>query len=112
MRQRRESSSWRCGRVPALRDDDASFDAAAHHELARRAAVESTVLLTNDGILPLEPTGRIAVIGAFAEAPRYQGGRQLARHAHLRGRAARRAPGADRGVGLAHLRARLRCADR
>jgi beta-glucosidase len=60
--------------LPGLRDDDASFDAAAHHELARRAAVESTVLLTNDGILPLEPTGRIAVIGAFAESPRYQGG--------------------------------------
>jgi beta-glucosidase len=59
--------------LPALRDDDASFDASAHHELARRAAAESTVLLTNDGILPLEPTGRIAVIGAFAEAPRYQG---------------------------------------
>jgi beta-glucosidase len=50
-----------------------ALDPDSHHELARRAAAESTVLLTNDGILPLAPSGRIAVIGAFAEAPRFQG---------------------------------------
>ncbi|MGC4175886.1 glycoside hydrolase family 3 C-terminal domain-containing protein [Demequina sp.] len=49
----------------------ADFD--AHHALARRAAAAGSVLLTNDGILPLKPKGTIAVIGAFAEAPRYQG---------------------------------------
>ncbi len=51
-------------------------DLDAHHALARRIAVESSVLLTNtSGILPLDPTGGgdIAVIGAFAEQPRYQG---------------------------------------
>ena len=53
----------------------ASVDFDAHHQLARRAAAQGCVLLTNDGTLPLEPAGdaRIAVIGAFAEQPRYQG---------------------------------------
>lgn len=45
----------------------------AHDALARRAAASSSVVLTNDGILPLQPGTRIALIGAFAEAPRYQG---------------------------------------
>lgn len=45
-----------------------------HAALAKRAACESTVLLQNDGILPLDDTRDIAVIGAFAEHPRYQGG--------------------------------------
>lgn len=44
-----------------------------HHRLARRAAAAGTVLLTNNGILPLEPTGRVAVIGEFATEPRHQG---------------------------------------
>ncbi len=44
-----------------------------HHELARRAAADSCVLLTNDGILPLAPGSSIALIGAFADKPRYQG---------------------------------------
>ncbi|WP_062318600.1 glycoside hydrolase family 3 C-terminal domain-containing protein [Demequina maris] len=48
-------------------------DPAAHHELARRAAAAGTVLLTNNGILPLERTGSIAVVGSFAKKPRYQG---------------------------------------
>ena len=48
-------------------------DPAAHHALARRAAAAGTVLLTNDGTLPLERSGTIAVIGAFAKKPRYQG---------------------------------------
>lgn len=49
-------------------------DFDAHHALARRAAAAGSVLLKNDGLLPLPATGTIAVIGAFATHPRYQGG--------------------------------------
>ncbi len=53
----------------------AGFDADAHHALARKVARESMVLLRNEGpLLPLAPGKRIAIIGAFARTPRYQGG--------------------------------------
>jgi len=44
-----------------------------HDALARRAAAEGTVLLSNDGVLPLAGDRSIALIGAFAAQPRYQG---------------------------------------
>lgn len=51
-----------------------TFDVEAHHELARKAAEESIVLLKNqDNILPLKPGTKVAVIGDFAKKPRYQG---------------------------------------
>lgn len=48
-------------------------DHAEHHRLARAAAAAGTVLLTNDGTLPLRAAGRIAVVGGFATHPRTQG---------------------------------------
>lgn len=52
-----------------------TYDKEAHHALARRAAAECMVLLKNDGgLLPLDKKQSVAVIGAFAAQPRYQGG--------------------------------------
>ncbi len=53
-----------------------TFDAEAHHRIAHEAALESAVLLKNDGgTLPLraEPGSTVAVIGEFARTPRFQG---------------------------------------
>lgn len=61
-------------RAEGIRDRDISSDVEAHHELARRAAGESAVLLKNqDNILPLDKSQRIAVIGSMAKKIRYQG---------------------------------------
>jgi beta-glucosidase len=50
------------------------FDADSHHSLAKRIAANSAVLLKNDGqLLPIAPGKKIALIGAFASEPRYQG---------------------------------------
>ncbi|UYP20174.1 glycoside hydrolase family 3 C-terminal domain-containing protein [Rhodococcus sp. Z13] len=55
-------------------DPEASFDADAHHVLAREVAGQCIVLLKNDDdLLPLAPDTRLAVIGELARDPRYQG---------------------------------------
>ena len=50
------------------------FNREEHHRLAKRAAAESMVLLKNEAsILPLDRNKKLAIIGDFAFAPRYQG---------------------------------------
>lgn len=50
------------------------LDVDAHHALAREAAGRSIVLLKNEGgLLPLAKDAALAVIGEFADKPRYQG---------------------------------------
>ncbi|MCY1140933.1 glycoside hydrolase family 3 C-terminal domain-containing protein [Actinoplanes sp. Pm04-4] len=53
-----------------------TYDAEAHHALAREIAARAIVLLKNDDeILPLRTEGQsLAVLGEFARTPRYQGG--------------------------------------
>ncbi len=54
---------------------DATYDRELHHQLAREVARECMVLLKNkDNILPIKREGILAVIGAFAKNPKYQGG--------------------------------------
>ncbi|GAA1235661.1 beta-glucosidase [Microbacterium phyllosphaerae] len=61
----------KAGRRPAV---SGPLDVDAHHALAREAAGRSIVLLKNDGdVLPLGEGQKIAVIGAFATEPRFQG---------------------------------------
>ncbi|WEK60875.1 MAG: glycoside hydrolase family 3 N-terminal domain-containing protein [Candidatus Microbacterium colombiense] len=50
--------------------DTVDLDSPAHRALARRLAEESIVLVSNDGLLPLDPSGspRIAVIGPNADS--------------------------------------------
>ncbi|WP_105030218.1 glycoside hydrolase family 3 C-terminal domain-containing protein [Arthrobacter ruber] len=56
-------------------DEGKAFDVDEHHDLARRLAADSIVLLKNDNdILPLKKGQSVAVVGAFADTPRYQGG--------------------------------------
>ena len=56
------------------RDKNAVWDKDKDHEMARKVAEETIVLLKNDNILPLNEKDDIAFIGKYAETPRYQGG--------------------------------------
>lgn len=62
-------------RAVAAAHPAATYDADAHHTLARKVAGRSIVLLRNEGgLLPLPQEGvSVAVIGELARTPRYQG---------------------------------------
>jgi beta-glucosidase len=51
-----------------------SVELPAHREVARRAAAAGTVLLRNDGTLPLQGTERVALIGPLAARAHIMGG--------------------------------------
>jgi beta-glucosidase len=62
-------------RAASHKKKGSEFNQRLHHALARKAAAEGIVLLKNEGsILPLPKDKKIALIGAFAKQPRYQGG--------------------------------------
>lgn len=58
---------------PAL-EKGCEFSFDAHHEIARKVAEGSMVLLKNENnLLPLKKGAKVAVIGELAKAPRFQG---------------------------------------
>ncbi len=58
------------------------FDRDIDHEKAVRAEEECIVLLKNEKALPLSSDEKIALIGGFAETPRFQGGGSSHINAH------------------------------
>lgn len=66
-------------------EEGATFNRDEHHQFAQTVAEESIVLLKNEAnILPLQAEAHVAVIGDFANTPRYQGaGSSMVNPTHL-----------------------------
>jgi len=60
--------------APGEESPDRAIDREAHHALAREVAVGGTVLLANDGVLPLRGEESLAVIGPNADEAKLGGG--------------------------------------
>lgn len=68
--RRQLSVRFRLGEFDPQHDphaDAKEFDTPAHRALAQEAAEQAIVLLRNDGVLPLAPGSRIAVVGLLAD---------------------------------------------
>lgn len=57
----------------AAKSENGEFDTESHHALAEKIAGEGGVLLKNNGILPLDMSDKVALIGGMADNMRYQG---------------------------------------
>ncbi len=56
------------------RENKAPFDVEAHHAIAKKAILNSAVLLKNENaVLPLKAGTKVALKGPFVQKPRYQG---------------------------------------
>ena len=75
-------------RVGSLDDhrphNEQAIDRPEHRALIRRAGAEASVLLKNEGILPLTGAGKIAVIGPNAKTAQIMGGGSAQLNAHYR----------------------------
>lgn len=75
-------------RTGALHDDapfaERAEDRPEHRALIRRAGAEGTVLLKNEGLLPLAEPGRVAVIGPNARVAQIMGGGSAQLNPHYR----------------------------
>jgi beta-glucosidase len=56
-----------------INTDTVNCNPQEHHQLVRKIARESAVLLENDGILPISKDQSITLVGTMAKKPRFQG---------------------------------------